>query len=114
MYRTKFDRYHGLASRPARLIEAETVPEMLMSMTIDVICHVISHMRQTTLRDLHREDICRRPKVPLDANRPCRWSHIVPAAFSRQTATKPAVASTRRAPALAGVTGTSPPRRGRH
>jgi hypothetical protein len=41
---------------------------MLMSITIGVICHVVSHMRQTTLRDLHREDICRRPKVPLDAH----------------------------------------------
>ena len=28
---------------------------------------MVSHIRQTTLRDLHREDICRRPKVPLDA-----------------------------------------------
>jgi hypothetical protein len=41
---------------------------MLMSITIDVICHVVSHMRETTLRDPRREDICRRPKVPLDAH----------------------------------------------
>jgi hypothetical protein len=86
---------------------------MLMSITIDVICHVVSHMRETTLRDPRREDICRRPKVPLDAH-PAMPLVTHGARGVSTDGAKPAVSRTRRAPALAGVTGTSPPCRGRH